>query len=266
MRGLTEQDFRTLLAADPLRAWRAFLDRHTPTLLALIERAGIVDHDEAMEIYVLACERLSENNCDRLRRRDPSKGSMQAWLSVVIRHVIVDWVRSRTGRRRLFGAIRELDAFDQRVFELYYWEDQMPAEIAEIIGTRSSTHVGLDAVFASLSRIERALTDRHRADLLALSVRSRAPLSMDDENADVGDVVDDSIDLEASVAAKQSREALERALAALPREDAAIVRLRFIQGLSLKNVQSALHLKQLTEDRVAGIVEVLRTALEGSGS
>ena len=89
---------------------------------------------------------------------------------------------------------------------------------------------------------------------------------MDDENADVGDVVDDSIDLEASVAAKQSREALERALAALPREDAAIVRLRFIQGLSLKNVQSALHLKQLTEDRVAGIVEVLRTALEGSGS
>lgn len=45
--GLTDQEFRILLAADPRQAWRAFIDRHTPTLLALIERAGIVDRDEA---------------------------------------------------------------------------------------------------------------------------------------------------------------------------------------------------------------------------
>jgi DNA-directed RNA polymerase specialized sigma24 family protein len=264
VRGLTEQDFRTLLAADPRQAWRAFLDRHTPTLLALVERAGVVDRDEAMEIYVLACERLSENNCERLRRRDPAKGSIQAWLAVVVRHVVVDWVRSRTGRRRLFGAIRELDAFDQRVFELYYWEDRMPAEIAEIIGTQSGTRVGLVGVFAALSRIERALTDRHRADLLALSVRSRAPVSLDDEEADVAEIVDEAPDPEASVAAGQSREALARALAALPPEDAAIVRLRFVQGLSLKEVQRALHLKHLTEHRLAGILDALRAALERS--
>lgn len=266
MRGLTEQDFRTLLAADPRRAWRAFLDQHTPTLLALIERAGIIDRDEAMEIYVLACERLAENNCERLRRRDPAKGSIQAWLSVVIRHVVVDWVRSRTGRRRLFGAIRELGAFDQRVFELYYWEDRMPTEIAEIIGTRSGTRVGLDGVFAALSRIERVLTARHRADLLALSVRSRAPVSLDDEDSGVADIVDEAADPEASVVGDQSRDALARALAALPPEDAAIVRLRFVQGLSLEDVQRALHLKHLTEGRVTGIVDALRAALERSES
>jgi DNA-directed RNA polymerase specialized sigma24 family protein len=265
VRGLTEQDFRTQLAADPRHAWRAFLDRYTPTLLALIERAGIIDRDEAMEIYVLACERLSENNCERLRRRDPEKGSIQGWLSVVVRHVVVDWVRSRAGRRRLFGAIRDLDAFDQRVFELYYWEDRMPAEIAEIIGTHSGTRVGLDGVFAALSRIERVLTDRHRADLLALSVRSRALVSLDDEDADV-DVVDDSADPEASAVAGQSRAALARALAALPPEDAAIVRLRFVQGLSVREVQRALQLKHLTEERLAGILDALRTALERSES
>lgn len=264
MGGLTEQDFRTLLAADPSRAWRAFLEQHTPTLLALIERAGIVDRDEAMEIYILACERLSENNCERLRRRDPAKGSIQAWLSVVVRHVVVDWVRSRSGRRRLFGVIRELDEFDQRVFELYYWEDRMPAEIAEIIGSRSGTRVGLHGVFAALSRIEGVLTNRQRADLLALSVRSRAPVSLDDEAGDVPEIADEAADPEASVAAGQSHEALARALGALPAEDAAIVRLRFVQGLSLKDIERALHLKQLTEERLAGILEALRAALERS--
>jgi DNA-directed RNA polymerase specialized sigma24 family protein len=121
-------------------------------------------------------------------------------------------------------------------------------------------------VFAALSRIERVLTDRHRADLLALSVRSCAPVSLDDEEADVAEIVDEAPDPEASVAAGQSREALARALAALPAEDAAIVRLRFVQGLSLKNVQRALHLKHLTEDRMATILDALRAALERSES
>ena len=48
--GSTDPEFRTLLAADPPQAWRVFIDRHTPTLLALIERAGIVNRDEAMEV------------------------------------------------------------------------------------------------------------------------------------------------------------------------------------------------------------------------
>jgi DNA-directed RNA polymerase specialized sigma24 family protein len=264
--GLADSDFRTMLAADPRRAWRAFLDQHTPTLLALIERAGIVDRDEAMEIYVLACERLSERNCERLRRRDPGKGSIQAWLSVVIRHIVVDWVRSRAGRRRLFGAIQQLDAFDQRVFELYYWEDRMPAEIAEIVGTRSGTPVGMDGVFEALARIERVLTGRHRADLLALAVRSRAPASLDDEDSPVGDVADDAADPEASAVARQSRDALARALSTLPPEDAAIVRLRFIQGLNRREVQRALRLEHLTEDRLAGILSALRMALAAAGT
>jgi RNA polymerase sigma factor (sigma-70 family) len=264
--GLSDPEFRTLLAADPRRAWRAFIDQHTPTLLALIERAGIVNRDEAMEIYVLACERLSEDDCRRLRRRDPAKGSIQAWLAVVIRHVVVDWVRSRAGRRRLFGAIKRLEPFDRQVFELYYWEDRMPAEIAEIVGTRSATPVGLDAVFAALARIERALTDRHRADLLSLAVRSRVPVSLDDEEAPAVDAVDASPDPETAVVASEARDRLAAALSGLPAEDAAIVRLKFIQGLSLREIERALHLTGLTEARLDRILESLRTTLNRGGT
>lgn len=266
MSSLTDPELRALLAVDPRRAWRAFIDQHTPTLLALIERAGVVDRDEAMEIYVLACERLSAHDCDRLRRRDPAKGSIQAWLAVVIRHIVVDWVRSRAGRRRLFGAIKQLDPFDRQVFELYYWEDRMPAEIAEIIGTRSAARVGLDAVFAALARIERALTERHRADLLSLARRSRAPVSLDDREGPVADVVDEAPDPEVAAAARESRDGLAQALASLPAEDAAIVRLKVIQGLSLKEIERALHLGRLTGQRLAAILDALRAALDRSAS
>ena len=98
-------------------------------MLALIERAGIRDQDEAMEVYVLVCERLADDDCGRLRRFDPSKGAIGAWLSVLVRNTLVDWVRSRAGRRRLFKSIQALAPLDQKVFELFYWENRMPGEI-----------------------------------------------------------------------------------------------------------------------------------------
>ena len=266
MSGLTDPKFRTLLAADPRQAWRAFIDQHTPTLLALVERAGIADRDEAMEVYVLACERLSERDCERLRMRDPAKGSIQGWLAVVVRHIIVDWVRSRAGRRRLFGAIKQLDALDRQVFELYYWDNRMPEEIAQIIGSRSAEPLRVDAVFAALARIERALTERHRADLLSLAVRSRVPVSLDDEEAPAVDAIDASPDPETAVVASEARDRVAAALSGLPAEDAAIVRLKFIQGLSLREIERALHLTGLTEARLDRILESLRTTLNRGGT
>src|SRR5687767_13165451 len=62
---LADADLRLRLIEDTHHGWRTFVDQHTTTLLALIERAGIRDRDEAMEIYTLACERLAANECAR---------------------------------------------------------------------------------------------------------------------------------------------------------------------------------------------------------
>jgi DNA-directed RNA polymerase specialized sigma24 family protein len=260
-------NLRDLLVADPPAGWRLFIDRYTPALLGLIERAGIVDRDEAMEIYVLVCQRLSENQCQRLRRRDPDKGSMHGWLAVVVRHVTVDWVRSRAGRRRLFGAIKQLSAIDQRVFELYYWEDRRPTEIAGMIAP-TGADADMATVFESLDRIERALTERHRAELLSLAARSRPMTSLDAADGETSiDVTDAAPGPEEVLAAGEDHRHLAAAIATLPAEDAAIVRLRFLQGLSLRDTARALHLDRvsLSDARVSAIVARLRSALEHAG-
>jgi DNA-directed RNA polymerase specialized sigma24 family protein len=260
-----DERLRVLLDDDPDAGWRAFIDQYTPALLASIERAGISDRDEAMEIYVLVCERLSSHDCATLRRRDPAKGSLRGWLGVVIRRTVVDWVRSRVGRRRLFGAVRDLDRFHQRLFELYYWEGRSPAEAAQILAMEEKTAVSLGTVLDALQTIDTALTARHRSELLSLAARSRPAASLDDEDAPPIDVVAAAPTPEAALQVREMEEHLSRALAALPPEDAAIVSLKFGEGLTRAQVQRLLRLPELSEHRVRSILSALRALLEQPG-
>lgn len=257
----TDAEIRDLLGTDPPRAWRAFVDRYTPSLLALIERAGIRDYDEAMELYLMTCERLAADNCARLRRHDPAKGPIGAWLGTVVRNVIVDWVRSRAGRRRLFHAVTALPPRAQQVFELYYWQDRTPSEIAEILTMREAQPVGLGEVFEAMDAVDGVLNERHRRELLAMAVRARTPVSLEMELEGGLDVAAAAPDPEHALGARERTAALDRALASLPPEDAAIVRLRYVQGLTRTDIEHALHIDHLPEARVKSIVGRLRALL-----
>jgi len=261
-----EDDLRVLLAEDPERGWRAFIDRYTPTLLSAIERAGVTDRDEAMEIYVLACERLSDHDYAALRRRDPEKGSLAGWLAVVVRRAVVDWVRSRAGRRRLFGVVRQFDALGQRVFELYYWEGRLPTQIAQSLSAEGGALVSTGAVLDALERIDAVLTERHRSDLLSLAARARRPASLEPD-AD-GELAIDPLsadpDPEAALQQRELERQLADSLAALPPEDAAIVSLKYVEGLTRPQIQRLLRLPDLTEHRIRAIVGRLRDLLRAS--
>jgi DNA-directed RNA polymerase specialized sigma24 family protein len=263
---LSEERLRQLLAADPERGWRAFIDAETPTMLALIARTGIVDHDEAMEVYVRACERLAANDCAALRRRDPSLGSLAGWLAVVIKRAAVDWIRSRTGRRRIFASVRELDRFHQRLFELFYWEGRRPSEAAEVLSVEMKRDVGTAEVFEALERVDSVLTARHRVDLLSTLARHRpaTPLEGEDDEPTM-DPPSEVLDPESELGAREREEQLARALASLPAEDAVIINLKFVEGLTRPQIQRFLRLPELTEHRVRTIVATLRTRLAEVG-
>ncbi|MEZ5319532.1 MAG: hypothetical protein R2752_19185 [Vicinamibacterales bacterium] len=262
-----DADLRHLLAVDPEQGWRVFVDAYTPTIVALIERASLRDRDEAMEVYTLVCERLCEERCARLKQWNPGKGALRAWLAVVVRRVVVDWVRSRAGRRRLFGSVKALDPLDQRIFELAFWDERSPAEIAELLGVERGEPVMLSRVLRGLDAVHDALTDRQRGELLSASFRTKAAASLEAELERGGwDVPDERVDVEGQAVERDAERVFERALADLPSEDAAIVRLRYVEGLSLADVRRALHLPALTEGRLREIVDRLQTAVTGHGT
>jgi DNA-directed RNA polymerase specialized sigma24 family protein len=259
-----DADLRLLLVADPERGWRAFVDAYTPTIVRLIERASLRDRDEAMEVYTLVCERLVEDRCARLRQWHPSKGALRAWLAVVVRRVVVDWVRARAGRRRLFGSVKALDPLDQRIFELSFWDERSPAEIVEVLGMERGDTVTLPRVLRGLDAVHAALTDRQRGELLSASFRTKAAASLEAELERGGwDPVDERADLEQQAVERDAARAFERVLGRLPAEDAAIVRLRYVEGLSLGDVRRALHLPSLNEARLREILDRIQAVLTG---
>jgi DNA-directed RNA polymerase specialized sigma24 family protein len=259
----SDTSLRDLLRTDPEQGWRRFLDQYTPLILGLLRRGGLDDRDEVMEVYVRLCEQLAARDFERLKQQDAARGSVGGWLAVLVRHTIVDWVRSRKGRRRLFRAVQALPAFDRRVFELYYWEDRTPTEIAELLATGAEGRPALGGVLDALHRIQAVLTDGHRADLLASAARSKAPLPLDTDT--IAAVTDPSPDAEASLAMTQLNAALETALAGLPAQDAVIVRLKFVEGLSNRDIERTLNIR-VTAARLDAILETLRSALSGAGA
>ena len=259
----SDADLRRLLAEDADAAWRAFIDRHTPTILAVLERAGLRDRDEAMAVYTLVCERLAGEDCARLRRWNPAKGSLGGWLAVVARRVMVDWVRSRAGRPRVFGAVARLGALERRVFELFYWEERSASEISELLTVERSAPVSLLDTLEALDAVNEALEARHYAELMSMAARARTPVSLDAEIEAGGlDPPDMRMTIESAIERGERDRALEGALAALAPEEAAIVRLHYVEGLSLAEVRRALNLTELGRPRVSAIVRRLRDQLE----
>jgi DNA-directed RNA polymerase specialized sigma24 family protein len=260
--GLTEHAFQDLLNRDPQRGWRAFIDQYTPVILGMLQRSGLRDRDEMLEVYTLVAERLVANDCAKLRARSSGGGSLEAWLSVVARHAVVDWIRSRAGRRRLFGVVKDLSETDQRVFELYYWEERRVAEISGILSTAAAREFPVSAVLDALGRINAVLTTRHHSELLSMATRRRTPEALDAPGGGL------TFDPEAAVLSpeeevlKVERERqLHAALAALPAEDAAIVRLHIGHGLTLAQVRQALRLPHLTPERLHGVLDRLKQLL-----
>ena len=139
MTALSDDALRQLIRSNPDAGWRAFIDQYTPLLVGLLRRAGLDDRDEVMDVYVLICEQLSAEGCERLKSHDGARGSIGGWLAVVARNAVVDWIRSRKGRRRLFHAVKGLSRMDQRVFELYYWDERTLTEMSEILSQETGT-------------------------------------------------------------------------------------------------------------------------------
>jgi DNA-directed RNA polymerase specialized sigma24 family protein len=120
--------------------------------------------------------------------------------------------------------------------------------------------VDLADVLSALQRTQEAMTDRHRGELLAFVARSRVPVSLDGIDDHALALPASGDDPERTAQVRELDALFAAAIATLPPEDAAIVRLTFVQGWSRAQVQRALHLEHLSPARLAGIVERLREA------
>lgn len=235
-------------------AWDRFIERYRRLIFATI-RHFLSDNDDVMDAFAHVCEGMRADDLRRLRvyAAEPvHRARFSTWLVVVVRNLVIDWIRSREGRPRQPVAASRLTPLQQRIHELIFLEHYGHAEAYELIRSsdRPDLRFGaylreLRAVYAAMSRAGQELPD-------GPTLEAALPTSADPDDA---------------AASAEARAVLDAALGGLSARDRAAVELYVVEGLAADEVARVLGLSdaKAVYNRVYRALAALRARMGASG-
>lgn len=218
-------------------AWKAFLKTYS-TMIMQVACQYENDKDRADECFLFVCEKLSDDGFRRLLQFDANrKANFRTWLKLVVSNLCVDWHRKKFGRERPYRAILKLPAFDQL---LYHFQTQCGMNRLACFRALQLTYPDLteNQFTESNSRLHTALSSRQRWQLTSRRRETRFVVDIDkfSDNSTETELVETGPGPETIVQLLQTREALEQAMSQLNNRQRLLLRLRYQEGLSLKDV------------------------------
>lgn len=239
---LTPEEIKALLhrlnGSDPGAAWAEFIDDHSPLILKVVYQFEY-EQDRNEECFLYVCEKLCDDGFRRLLQFNTrGKASFRTWLGSVVFNLCVDWHRHEFGRATLLPAISALPEFDQSVYRICYQQG---------MNRQSSLHclqedfpdLNAKQLSDSIARIHRVLTPRQRWKLAAMKVRRQRGQGV---QPDPNDLPDTANNPETQACDDEAIRLLRAALEQLPRDQRLAVDLRYIQGMTLRQVAELLGL------------------------
>ena len=263
-----------LLDRDPRAAWDRLVDECSDLILGVIARYTR-DVDARMDAYLYVLEELKADDFRRLRHYGRGRGSavpcsFTTWLKLVVRNLYFDWFRHEHGRKSLPKEIQKLGPVEQRAFKLVYWEGYSAHEAYEVMRSQAD-RLRYDDFIQKLARVEERMSAINRAKIRRDLERARGPLSLDAE--------EDGPPLEARVEARvptpeddaalgERRRALWDLVTGLAPEERLLVRLRFFEGLSAKQIAAKIGVKEPMQiyRRIERVCLELRRRAKASGA
>ena len=226
-----------LSSAGAENAWKEFLEDYGPLILSVVRRCEW-DEDRVSDCFVYICEALSRDGFRRLRRfRPDGPAQFRTWLGVVISNLCVDWRRKKFGRMRPFRAITKLPVLDQLVFRCMFergmtlqecWHALQP-QFPDLTEERLSNIVG---------HLHSILTSRQHwlLSTRTIKVRSLSDRPSSDEIGESRQPEDPGPGPEILAELEQGRTTLLRAMSHLTSFQRVLLRLRYQDDLTLKEV------------------------------
>jgi RNA polymerase sigma factor (sigma-70 family) len=218
-------------------AWADFLKRHSP-LIMQAARQFASGAEQASDCFLFVCEGLSDNRFRRLRSfRPEGPAGYRTWLKAVVANLCIDWRRKRDGRVRPFAAVAGLPPFEQAVYRQIFLRGMSRTECQRALATQFPG-VTLEQVAAANAQLFKQLSSRQRWQL---GHRSRGSVSLEDATSsdDEGPGVqpeDPGPGPEQLAGEWMSRDAINEALQRLAPRQRLLLRLRFVEDLTLDEV------------------------------
>ena len=264
----TDSELLSLFHNHPNQAWRHFIDRYANAIFSLIRSLGF-DYDAAMDRFVYVCEKLCEQDFRRLKaiKYAGSRGDLTPWVRQVVKRLCINWAWSEDGRKRLLKPVAQLGAFEQRVFELYFWQGLSPSEIDERLRQEHFGEFAPVAVFEALDLLLSQLSEKKLWRLISNLARTRGSLSLDDVDEETGlglDVADEQPDPETGLLRQEQDRILQQALGRLSDRQVLVLQFRFEHALSTQEVAEIMRIderevKKLVESSLEHLRKILKS-------
>jgi len=223
-----------LKTAEAGKAWSQFLDGFAATIMHVASQY-VYDRTLRDECYLFICGKLSDNGFRRLTNYQPEgAASFRSWLKVVIANLCIDWQRQQHGRMRPFKSIMKLSRLDQKVFKCKF---EQGLSFQSCQNSLQAEFSGLTApeLAGAVGRINKALSPRQH---WILSTHQSKAVSLDDPelSSPAMHPVDPGDSPETTTEIDQDHSRLQSALAHLSPQQRLLIKLRYQQELSLKEV------------------------------
>ena len=215
-------------------AFAHFLELYSPAIMR-IARQYAYDRARLNECYLFISEKLSANDFHRLVSYKPEgSASFRSWLNVVVANLCIDWRRHRRGRPRLFKSIKKLSKLDRRVFK-HRFQQRMSLDACMETLLANFPDLNELQLAGSVARITTTLTPGQMRFLNAKHART---VSLDRLRSTGKSIepTEPGPDPEESAVLSQDQDKLRQALARLTPHQRLLIKLRYQQDLSLKEV------------------------------
>jgi RNA polymerase sigma factor for flagellar operon FliA len=191
----------------------------------------------------------------RILRRFTGRGSLRAYLTTVVEHLLLDYRTRLWGKWRPSAEARRAGPLGVRLDQLLH-RDGLPLdqaiEVLLVTDRVEATRSELEQLGARLPR---------RAHRVFVGDEALSDVAAPADPADAALVA-----REAAGSAARTNAAVRVALGRLPPEDRLVVQLRFVDGLTVAEIARALHLDQKRLYRqIDRILATLRAWLEADG-
>ncbi|HFD12131.1 MAG TPA: sigma-70 family RNA polymerase sigma factor [Crenotrichaceae bacterium] len=232
--------------------------------------------DQALT-YVL--DKVEEQDWQRARGWDGC-GSFATFIAVLANRLMTDFVRSRFGYNRApTWLLEKKDVVWQKAYKLYAVDKYERREAIEILHANSSEmnrtaieeivttvyakctkqarfcegNIGIDQI------VESSSVDNEMQDNIDINSKQLIEILVEYIQSDdktIEPIIDDSI---------QDLLAHLRSHISMSDEDRLLLRLRFCEGLKIKEISQMLHIKGNPYKRINGLIDDLRVACQQSG-
>jgi RNA polymerase sigma factor (sigma-70 family) len=225
---------RGLRSADPGPFWAEFLDRYAQLIMSVADQFEY-EHSRISDCFVYVCEQLNDDGFRRLLKfNSAGKARFRTWLGAVVFNLCVDWHRREYGRATLLPAIAALPAFDRSVYHLVI-EQGMGKEQCFQTLKADFPDLTRDLVAKAAGRVYSLLTPRQRWQLCVRNRRRTRSLRVG-PGQDLEQFPDPAAGPETESHRRQQIDALNIALSGLSPEQRLLLRLRYQEGLTLREI------------------------------